>query len=221
MDFTRRVTALFPTGVVAADVRGKVTSECLLEAERKQVVRAAEKRIQDFSAGRHCARAAMSVLGYPKTPLLRDSFGAPLWPTGLTGSISHTDDYCVAVVGQTRHFRGLGVDAERIGRMPPSVWPLAFRSEEIAFLSTLDATTQARVATEMFTAKEAWYKCQYAITHRRLAFRDVQTNLTDGAFHLVLCNQVGSGLAIVRARSGRFVQDEDLVVSGVAIPLDT
>ena len=47
---------------------------------------------------------------------------APLWPAGAVGSISHTDDYCVVVVGHSVEHRSLGVDAEPAAPLEEHVW---------------------------------------------------------------------------------------------------
>jgi len=212
-----RVAELFPPGVVAVQVRGTVSPQHLFKEEREFIARAVDKRAQEFSAGRRCARAALSALGYPEVPLLPGADRAPRWPPGVTGSISHTDGYCVAVVSPTSRCVGLGIDAEHKGQLRPSLWPSVFRPEEIALLETMPEAERSTRATVLFTAKEAFYKCQYAVTRARLDFEDVMIQVTGDTFHVTLCNGVESLLPAVFSADGRFTRDADVIVSGIAI----
>ena len=49
-----------------------------------------ERRRHEFSAGRGCAQAAMAALGVPAEPVFWNRHGAPIWPAGTVGSISHS-----------------------------------------------------------------------------------------------------------------------------------
>ncbi len=59
---------------------------------------AVNKRRAEYLAGRMAAADAIRRLcGFWHTPGTGDS-GAPIWPNGLVGSISHSDNYVVSVV---------------------------------------------------------------------------------------------------------------------------
>lgn len=215
-EFARRVVTLFPEGVVAVQVQGKVSPKNLLEEERACISRATDRRIENFAAGRLCARAALLELGFPESPLLPGPDGVPTWPPGVMGTISHTKGYSVAVVGLSSKFAGLGVDAERARLMTP-LWPSVFSPKEIAFLDTLDGARQAQMSTVMFTAKEAWFKCKYPFTHSWLGFKQVEIGLTDETFHVTLCERVNLYLPASRPASDRYMCDGDLIASGIAV----
>ena len=63
---------------------------------------AVPKRQWQYRAGRLCAMHALTALAYPNPAMVvtRTPSGAPLWPTGTTGSITHTDDYVSAVIAR-------------------------------------------------------------------------------------------------------------------------
>ena len=72
---------------------------------------AVNKRRAEFLAGRFAAANAISRLcGLWHTPGISGS-GAPVWPQGLIGSISHSINYVVAVVrrGEQKNV-GIGID---------------------------------------------------------------------------------------------------------------
>ena len=68
-----------------------------------------------YAAGRHCAQSAMAQLGIAADDSLsRDANNVPVWPTGIVGSISHTDDVAWAAVARADGMLGIGVDVERM-----------------------------------------------------------------------------------------------------------
>src|SRR5580692_7617313 len=74
---------------------------------------AVASRRAEFVAGRLCAREALAALGAPSTRVPRGIDGAPEWPTGFVGSISHTAELAFAAVAPAAEARGLGLDVER------------------------------------------------------------------------------------------------------------
>ena len=62
-------------------------------------------RKREFRAGRLCARNALRLLGAECVPIIPSEQRGPTWPEGVIGSISHTREYCAAVVGRQRHGR--------------------------------------------------------------------------------------------------------------------
>ncbi len=85
-------------------------------------------------AGRACARAALVQLGYGAVALPMGTDRAPCWPTGATGSITHTHGYCAAVVAATTQIRALGLDAEPQDSVKPHLWRRICSPEELATL---------------------------------------------------------------------------------------
>src|SRR4051794_10899097 len=66
------------------------------------VEKAAPKRRREFALGRACARAALKGLGHGDAVIGKSANGAPIWPDGIIGSITHTASYAAALVGETR-----------------------------------------------------------------------------------------------------------------------
>lgn len=73
---------------------------------------AVQKRRREFAAGRAAARQAMRHLGAGPQPVLAGADRAPVWPEGLTGSISHTRSCAMAVLAPAKAVQGLGIDLE-------------------------------------------------------------------------------------------------------------
>lgn len=88
-------------------------------SEGVAVERAVPARVAEYHAGRAAARAAMVTLGLPPRPIPMGPDRAPIWPSGLTGSISHTARSCVAAVGMSDDWAGIGVDLEEATALDP------------------------------------------------------------------------------------------------------
>lgn len=146
--------------------------------EERHVAGAAHRRRRDFLLGRTSAHAALAQLGCDLGPIARADDGAPCWPAGVIGSITHTEGYAAAVVAQAADFAALGVDAERIGGVTPDLWPRLFDSIERELLTR--HRDPGRAATILFSAKEA---CHKAGRERVLRFQALRVALTDDGFH--------------------------------------
>ena len=120
---------------------------------------------------------AMSLLdsGFATHPVDRAVDGAPVWPRGVVGSITHTDDFAAAAVALTSHLVALGIDTERvmsegqareIGRI--FAWPSEVAHGRDAGLSRVEAFTL------VFSAKESIFKCLHPLVRRYFDFRDVR-----------------------------------------------
>ncbi len=161
----------------------------LLPGEAAQISRAASTRRRDYTAGRTAARLAMTELGWPAVPLLRGPGGSVIWPDGLTGSLSHCEDLCIAVVAQTQDHISIGIDLERIQDLDPAM---------IETVCTLDEIAQAATSQDpglwplmIFNAKEAVFKAQYPLTRQMIDFQRVTVDLVNGGFTATFTSQTG------------------------------
>lgn len=146
--------------------------------ENIHVAGSVEKRRRDFALGRACARAALAELGHGDAVIAKGADGAPLWPPGLVGSITHTGGYAAALIGESRNFAGIGVDAEQAGGVTRDLWPRLFTAAEQEMLRTQADPLLA--ATLVFSAKEASYKA-WALKGA-LDFREIEVALEEGGF---------------------------------------
>ncbi|MGI8522578.1 MAG: hypothetical protein ACR2K3_04605 [Nocardioides sp.] len=76
-----------PISVATLD---RPTDQPLHRGEESLVRNAIPQRCTEFATSRACVRAALARLGAETGPLLRHDRGAPVWPSSVTGSISHT-----------------------------------------------------------------------------------------------------------------------------------
>jgi 4'-phosphopantetheinyl transferase EntD len=213
----RHIEALFAAGAVAFETHALLSADTLLPEEEPFVRRSAARRIHDFAGGRACARAALEQLGYGRIALPADANRAPCWPAGATGSISHTRGYCAAVVSRIEHSRALGLDVERAGSVGPHLWRRIFVPAELAALQAYDAPRAAEQATLMFSAKEAFYKCQHTLTGQWLGFSDIAVSVEEGRFRIAANRPLRISDLHEGPWTGRYRLEKELVITGVCI----
>ncbi len=177
--------------------------------EEELVRQAVEERRREFALGREAARQALAGLGVPAAAIPRHEDRRPIWPAGIAGSITHCEGFCGAVVARTRDLQGIGFDAEPAKPLPEGVDRMIYGEEEAAHFSGLPAIIHwPKLA---FSAKEAFYKCFYPLTQKRLGFREVQVRFTaDGAFEIVS----DAAAAFLKAKvQGRWLIEDGLVLT--------
>jgi 4'-phosphopantetheinyl transferase EntD len=175
---TSLVSRLLVPGLSAAEIWDHGQAVAIHPQEEIHVMRSAQKRRRDFALGRACARAALAGLEQGEAVIAKDEDGAPLWPPGIAGSITHTEGYAAALVGESGRFAAIGIDAEQAGGVTPDLWPRLFTTFELDWLrGRADA---ALAATLLFSAKEAGYKAWRL--KGALAFHEIEVVLEENDF---------------------------------------
>lgn len=131
-----------------------------------------EKRLEYFSTGRFCARQAMLKIMGREWPIGKMPSGAPLWPSGIVGSISHTEGLAGAIIASVDHYTSVGLDIESRRAVDRSLWDILFDDLEQQRLKA--SSNPDEMATLFFSMKEAYYKMQHPLTGSFLDFRDVR-----------------------------------------------
>ncbi|MFJ8547355.1 4'-phosphopantetheinyl transferase [Streptomyces sp. NPDC093586] len=168
------IERILPSGVATAVAYGDTaTPDGLLPEEEACVRRAVPARRQEYATARSCARRALADLGLPPVPLPTGPSGAPRWPGGVTGSITHCQGYRAAAVARTTATAALGIDAECHLPLPDGVLEVIAHDEELHSLTRLERARPAiRWDTLLFSAKEAVYKAWYPHFPHKLSFKD-------------------------------------------------
>lgn len=141
----------------------------LWSAEISAAASMSGKRRREFAAGRHCAREALAQLGHEAVPVPVGPGRAPVWPPGIIGSISHTDDIAIAAVGRASDLCSLGIDVESADPLERDLLKLVCREEELAALTANNLQPEVG-AKLIFSAKESVYKCLWPLTGMFLEF---------------------------------------------------
>ncbi|MBD0842858.1 4'-phosphopantetheinyl transferase superfamily protein [Streptomyces sp. TRM68416] len=225
---------MLPAGVAARDSSGELTGPALFEAERRQVADALPARRAEYATVRRLARACLAELGVPPAALVRGADGAPRWPAGTVGSLTHCRGYRAAAVACSRDADGLGIDAEPCEPLPSRVLAQVTSAAERAQLAELaEAQPGVPWCRVLFSAKEAYYKVWYPATGRWLGFDDAEVafepGLDTGTF---VVRPVPGGARRARradaafdacatgfpALRGRWTAGAELVVTAIAAP---
>jgi 4'-phosphopantetheinyl transferase EntD len=244
---TDAVTALFPPGTLAAELHADPPTytatdpshddaaapsqarALLSEAEWRSIAHCAAPRIRDFTAGRLCAHCALRALGVEAFSLLSAPDRSVLWPSGISGSITHTDGYAAAVIGRLSEVGSLGLDCERIEDVSAPLWQEICTSAELEQLARWPDAGRERAAALCFVAKEAFYKAQFALCGEQLGFDAVRIDVHEaaqasGAFQVhplrpLRLQRTRSGLGTpVAAWTGYFRCHASYMTAGIALP---
>lgn len=140
--------------------------------ERALIEDVAARRRAHFAAGRACAHAALAALGRDVDALLRGPDGAPQWPAGVVGSISHCPDAAIAIAAGDRHWAALGIDVETDRPLPDDAAEYVLAAAERERLAQLPGGA-ARWALPAFAAKECVHKCVHPLGGAFLEFDEV------------------------------------------------
>lgn len=168
----------------------------LFPVEYDYIQNAVPKRQREFICGRKVSRRLLLQFGYSSIPVLMDKCGCPIWPVGMAGSITHTDDYCLVTLGKQSVIPSIGIDLEKADSVEPNLWPLLFTDKEIARLNVEgNLMTRNHLATLLFSAKEALYKCHYPVDRKRLDFKDISVKFDDQSNQLLFLNKDESAIA--------------------------
>ena len=215
-----RLGRLFSPGAVVATLREPGDPQLLLPEEAAHLGRAVPKRRQEFAAGRLCARRALAEFGMPDFPIRAAQDRQPIWPDSMAGSITHTAGFCAAAVAERRRIQALGLDSEVIGDVKAELWPHICLPGEIAWIQSLPAAAQVLAATLIFSAKEAFYKCQFPLVRDPLGFHDVRIeaptwDASDGIFMVHPTRRVAISAYVSLPLHGRYLFHENLVTTGM------
>ncbi len=213
---------ILPPEVVAVEAFEDAPGATLFPEEEAVVGKAVEKRRREFTTARVCARAALAKLGLPPVPILPGLRGAPQWPAGIVGSITHCAGYRASAVARSADIVTIGVDAEPNGALPDGVLGVISSADERARVTDLmDGGRDACWDRLLFSAKESVYKAWFPLTRRWLGFEDasVDINPVDGTFAARLLVE-GPWLngGPLTGFTGRWLIRNGLIITTIAVP---
>jgi len=239
------IAGLLPPAVAVAESTGIPSSAApgLFPAEAEAVRTAGPRRRAEFAAGRSCARAALAALGVAAGPILPGPAGQPLWPAGVTGSITHCAGYQACAVARTTDVAAIGIDAEPDAALPAGLIETVATGPERAWISrhaadrpSADRPSAARHAAApptapppltgphgvswdrlLFSAKEAACKLWYPLTGQWPDLPDVAVGLaTTGTFTACLPGPgPASGDRPVTRMTGRWLARDGLILTAI------
>ncbi|MFD3543682.1 4'-phosphopantetheinyl transferase [Streptomyces sp. NPDC058662] len=220
------ITELVPAAVAAAWRLDDSEPVSLFPEEAAAVANAVDRRRREFSTVRLCARLALSALGVPPVPLVPGQRGAPRWPEGVAGSMTHCEGYRAAALARTADVWSLGIDAEPAGPLPEGVLDAVSRPGERRHLAELGAR-RPDVAWDrlLFSAKESVFKTWYPLARRELGFEEAEVDFApDGSGRAgtftarLLVRGPVVGESRLECLTGRWAARDGLVLTAIVLP---
>jgi enterobactin synthetase component D / holo-[acyl-carrier protein] synthase len=213
---------ILPPCVVADEAFGDVPDTVLFAQEEEAIAKAVDKRRREFTTARACARAALAKLGLPAVPIVPGPRGAPQWPAGVVGSITHCDGYRACAVARESDILTVGVDAEPHDRLPDGVLEAVSLAPERTRLAELTAVVPGVCWDRLlFCAKESVYKAWFPLTGRWLGFEDACVDFDPAAksfsARLLVPGPVVDG-RVLTGFTGRWLVGQGLIVTAIVIP---
>lgn len=140
------------------------------------VARSVPKRRAEFLAGRRCAFQALHDLGCHIGDLPIGPDRAPVWPSGVLGSITHAGTIAAAVAVPAGSMRGIGIDIEHVatGAALDALETTVVVSAELRLVDALARSIgRAEALTLLFSAKESVFKATAKAAGRIFDFQAV------------------------------------------------
>jgi 4'-phosphopantetheinyl transferase EntD len=215
------IEEILPPEVASAEAFDDPPGVTLYPEEEAVVARSVDKRRREFTTARACARRAMGTLGLPPAPIVPGERGAPIWPPGVVGSMTHCDGYRASAVALARRVRSVGLDAEPNGALPDGVLDVIATPAERDWLKEVTGEFPG-VSWDrlLFSAKESVYKAWFPLTGRWLDFEEaiVTPDPRTGRFAARLCvpGPVVDGRPLT-GFAGRWLVRHGLVATAITV----
>ncbi len=97
------VYRLSQSAVVVVDQLGSSTHSLLPEEGSLSSPEVSSARLRELRAGRTAARLGMSAIGIAPAAILQDPVGRPVWPSDISGSISHSAKHVAVVLARSTY----------------------------------------------------------------------------------------------------------------------
>jgi 4'-phosphopantetheinyl transferase EntD len=173
------------------------------------VARSVRRRQAEFFAGRLAARHALARIHAAPYQVTIGAMREPVWPQGIIGSISHSQQYAAAVALAAGRQCGIGIDIEHIvtEEVQASLLATAVNAAEFDYLRRLDTVLPiAARLTIAFSAKESLYKGAFSSVGRFFDFSAARITEVD----LERCML---SLTLTETLSQNFVKDQICTVA--------
>lgn len=213
------IRQLFPDRVFTACCRIEDKDYVLRREEYDAVKDAVTKRRNEFGAGRMCAQAALELQGTKGFVLVRNPDGSTAWPTGIIGTISHSDLWCGAAVARQSDYAGIGFDIEALDRITHKIAKRVLIDREMDWVSRQPGDENGKWFTLMFSAKESIYKCLSPLVGGDIRFSDAEIipSVDGRSFKTRLTEKISSRVPSSLILRGRYLLHEEEMFSGVVL----
>jgi enterobactin synthetase component D len=160
----------------------------------EHIQRSVEKRQAEFLAGRYAANVVLNKLGFHSYIIRSGKNREPLWPQGITASISHTDSHAMCIAALSSNIRFLGIDIEHwLSKETALQIDQSIITEAEKKTLSMQSLSHEQLVTIAFSSKEALFKAIYPDVNTYLDFNTSVINHISGqciSLNLVLPNEI-------------------------------
>lgn len=184
--------------------------------------KAVAKRRAEYLASRLCVREALRPFGFANFVLANDADRAPIWPTGIVGSLSHTRACVSLLLAKSSSGKLLGVDCEEIMRPETAAGmrDMIINANEEAVLAC-SGLPFATALTAAFSLKESLYKALFPVFRQFMHFNEAEIVACEAnlaSVTLRLTRALSTEFAVGRLFTGRVTLQEKQLTSWIVTP---
>ncbi|MEE2901592.1 MAG: 4'-phosphopantetheinyl transferase superfamily protein [Myxococcota bacterium] len=168
--------------------------------------------------GRLALAQACEAFDESARPILNDERGAPVLPTGLTGTLTHKNNIAISLVARSKSSMRLGIDVEALSLRQQSIENMILTDTELTTLNTLASDMRLEFVVSRFSLKESIYKAIDPFVKRYVGFKEVEIEETEEGFETRFRLKNNEGPFGVELRSEKLTVDaEEFVVTSARV----
>lgn len=184
------------------------------------LLNAIPKRLDEFYAGRILAQGILQRHFNCVTPISSLQHKLPIWPQGLSGSISHSNQHVIVTVAANAQY--LGIDIEQVveERFAHESHALILTGTELQLWQSgqINGFDFCQYVTLIFSLKESLYKAVYPVAQHYIDFLEaavVQVDMQQQTVKLEFCNEIRQKYGLLVHYQGDWKIQENYVLSWV------
>jgi len=204
-----------PTSIIVCTSEIRAAQGQLIGCEAQLLVGAVPRRQREIIGGRVLARRAMVEMGHNPMEVGQRPNGAPIWPTGLCGSLAHSHSHVAVALARSAQMLSVGIDIDD-GRNLGAAASQVGMAEELRTIGDHPLADGIEGAARLlFSAKEALFKCQSSLTQNEaLGLLDVQLMAcSTGCLVAAVSAHVESSVAEIVARTHIIIE----IIQGITV----
>ena len=191
--------------------------ENLIFKEPDSIKVSVQKRRAEFLAGRMAAINALKLMGEHACEIPIGEHRNPIWPVGVTGSITHYSNTALAVVANKEDAKFVGIDCEGIMslELAESISNIILTDNERSY-SKENNIPYRFFCTLIFSAKESLFKAIYPYICQYIEFdaaNVIDICLLKNTFKIKLTKKITSDFDIGRCFNGYFEIESNHIVT--------
>lgn len=187
----------------------------IFENYKSEIEQFGDKRKEEYLKSRELAHALFSEIGISDFKLLNDDKRAPIWPSGIVGSISHSSGF--AIVAISKEHKSIGIDLEKV--MSDERYEKLkdqFLTEEEIKINQIDFNL---FGTIVFSAKESLFKLIYPLCREYFGFHSAKIReISEIGFSIELKSQSTSVSKFNGIYQGKWQKLDDIILTSLVIP---